>query len=458
MGSSSSGSANGNGKKPLKFLCISQVGCIGDLCIQLQKEGNSVKYYIDDKAEKEISDGFVEKVPAWEDWKDWADVIVFDDSNFGQAAAALRKQGKAVIGGTIYTDRLEMDREFGQEEMKAAGLFNMPSWNFKTFDEAIQFVKSNPDRYVVKPNGTAQNEKVLSFVGQEEDGLDILTMLEHYKKGWSNKIKSFQLQRFAPGVEVAIGAFFNGSDFVQPCCVNFEHKRLYNGEIGPTTGEMGTSMFWCEGGRLFEETLFKMKSRLAEAGYIGYFDINCIANGRGIYPLECTPRFGMPTLSIQMEAMLTPVGEFLHGLAARQNVPLKVKKGFQVGVVIAVPPFPFEDPKTFEKYCDDTIVIFKKPVKEGVWPADVKLCDGDWRLAGSSGYVMVVTGSGPTMEEARKEAYNRLKNIIIPNMFYRTDIGERWSRDGDLLRTWGYVTERSPKAGFRRGRRQRRRP
>jgi hypothetical protein len=24
-------------------------------------------------------------------------------------------------------------------------------------------------------------------------------------------------------------------------------------------------------------------------------------------------------------------------------------------------------------------------------------------------------------------------------MFYRTDIGERWYREGDLLQTWGYL-------------------
>lgn len=422
------------------FLCISRIGCIADFCWQLQKEGHKVKYYIDDKDERESAEGFVEKINKWEEWTNWADIVVFDDSDFGPIAENLRKQGKLVIGGTIYTDRLEMDREFGQEEMRAAGLHTLPSWTFKTFDEAIAFVQQNPERYVIKPDGDAQNEKVLSFVGQEEDGLDILTMLAHYKKGWGGKIKSFQLQKFVSGVEVAIGAFFNGKDFAQPCCINFEHKRLFNNEIGPTTGEMGTSMFWCEGSKLFEETLLKMKSRLAQAGYIGYFDINCMANGRGIYPLECTSRFGMPTLSIQMESMLAPVGDFFYALAKGEAPALKVKKGFQIGVVIAVPPFPFDDPKTFKKYCEDSVVIFKKPVKEGVWPADLKLVDGDWRLTGSCGYVMVVTGAGPTMEDARKETYNRIKNIIIPNMFYRTDIGERWNRDGDLLRTWGYVT------------------
>ena len=432
--------ANGNGKNALKFLCVSRVGCIGDLCIRLQEEGCKVKYYIDDKDEREVSDGFVDKVDSWEEWKSWADVIVFDDSDFGSIAENLRKEGKAVIGGTVYTDKLEMNREFGSSEMKAAGLSHLPSWHFDSFDSAAKFVKDNPERYVVKPNGSAQTEKVLSFIGQEDDGLDVLTILEHYKRGWASKIKSFQVQKFAQGVEVAVGAYFNGKDFVGPCCVNFEHKRLFNGDIGPTTGEMGTSMFWCDGGGLFQETLFKMKSRLAQAGYIGYFDVNCIANSRGIYPLECTSRFGMPTLSIQMEGILSPMGEFLHELAKGGTPALKVKKGFQVGVVVAVPPFPFEDPKTFKKYCEDSIVLFKKPMKEGLWPADVKLTDGQWRLSGHTGYVMVVTGSGQTMADARTEAYSRLKNIVIPNMFYRTDIGERWSRDGDLLRTWGYVT------------------
>lgn len=431
--------ANGDNKKHLKYLCVSRLGCVGDLCVRLQDEGHKVRYYIDDDDEREISDGFVEKVTKWEDSKDWADVIVFDDSDFGPIAESLRKEGKAVIGGSVYTDRLEMDREFGQQEMKAAGLLSLPSWNFDTFDDAIKFVKQNPDRYVVKPNGQASNEKVLSFIGMEEDGLDIQTILEHYKRGWSNKIKSFQLQKYAPGVEVAVGGYFNGTEFVSPCCVNFEHKRLFNNEIGPTTGEMGTSMFWNDGGKLYEETLLKMKERLAQAGYIGYFDINCIANGRGIYPLECTSRFGMPTLSIQMEGMTNSIGDFLHSLANREMPNLKVKKGFQIGVVIAVPPFPFEDLKTFRKYSEDTIVIFKKPMKEGFWPGDVKQVDGDWRLTGSSGYVMVVTGTGSTMEDARKEVYNRIKNIVVPNMFYRTDIGERWNRDGDLLRTWGYV-------------------
>ena len=85
------------------------------------------------------------------------------------------------------------------------------------------------------------------------------------------------------------------------------------------------------------------------------------------------------------------------------------------------------------------VVIFKKPVGSGIHHADIRLIEGDWRLAGTTGYALIVTGSGPTMNDASREAYARIKNIIIPNMFFRTDIGDRWHKDGDLLLTWGYL-------------------
>jgi phosphoribosylamine---glycine ligase len=425
---------------PLRLLFISKWGLIQDLAWDVRKEGCEVRYHIMSKADREVGDGFVEKVDRWEDHKDWADVIVFDDCEFGALSDRLRREGKAVIGGTPYTDRLEMDRDFGQEEMNAAGMTTLPRWEFDSFDGAIAFIKENPGRYVIKPSGRAQNEKVLSFVGQEDDGLDVLTMLEHYKKGWAAKIKSFQLQKYAAGVEIAVGAFFNGSDFITPVYINFEHKRMFNDEIGPQTGEMGTSGFWYGPSTLFQATLLKMKEKLAGCRYTGYIDINCIVNSRGIYPLEFTCRFGYPTINLQIEGVLSKWGELLAALARGESFNLRTKKGFQVCVVVAVPPFPFVDPDTFKKFSEDAAVIFKKPMAEGIHPCDIRLVEEDWRLAGNSGYALVVSGSGSTMDDARREAYNRVRNIIIPNMFYRTDIGERWYRDGDLLQTWGYLS------------------
>jgi phosphoribosylamine--glycine ligase len=424
--------------EPRKFLFVSHLGLIHDLAWEVLKEGHAVKYHIQSKADRDVADGLLDKVDDWEAHKGWADVIVFDDTGFGDTAEKLRKEGRLVVGGTRLSDRLEEDRDFGQSEMKAAGMAILPNWDFDSFDAAIEFIRKTPDRYVVKPNGKAQNDKVLSFVGQEEDGRDLVTMLEHYKKGWGSKIRSFQIQKFVSGVEVAVGAFFNGKDFILPALVNFEHKRMFNDEIGPSTGEMGTTCFWTGEIPLFRKTLARMRDRIQ--GYVGYIDINCIVNAHGIFPLEFTTRFGYPTINLQIEGVLSPWGGFLEGLAKGAAVDLRTKKGFQVAVVIGVPPFPFVDPDAFRKYSEDAIVMFRKEIREGLHPCDLKLVDGDWRLAGNSGYAAVVTGSGATMLDARRETYNRVKNLIIPNMFYRTDIGERWQRDGDLLQTWGYLS------------------
>ena len=60
-----------------------------------------------------------------------------------------------------------------------------------------------------------------------------------------------------------------------------------------------------------------MEPRLRDEHYVGYIDVNCIVNANGIYPLEFTARFGYPTISIQQEGLITPMGDLLHGLAER---------------------------------------------------------------------------------------------------------------------------------------------
>ncbi len=428
--------------EPKKFLFVSIDGLITDIVWQVLKEGHKVKYFIEDKDEKEVGDGFVSKVENWEEEVDWSDIIIFDDVlGQGKKAQKLRSEGKLVVGGTPYTDKLEDDRAFGQQELKNAGVSIIPQENFTSFDDAISYVQENPNRYVIKPSGEAQNLKQLLFVGEDEDGKDVIQVLEDYKVAWSKKIKEFQLQRRILGVEVATGAFFNGKEFVHPIHVNFEHKKLFPGDIGPSTGEMGTSAFFSEPNKIFNATLKKMEPKLAEEGYVGYIDINNIVNAYGIWPLEWCARFGYPTISIQQEGMITPVGEFLYGLAEGNLTKFKERSGFQVGVRIVVPPFPFKDKQTFESNSKDAVIIFKKPNRDGVHIEDVKNVDGEWLVTGTSGVVLIVVGMGPTMRAAQKQAYARIDNVMIPNMYYRKDIGDRWYEDSDRLHNWGYLRE-----------------
>jgi len=229
-----------------KFLFVSLSGLIGDIAWQIVKEGHEVRYYIDNEKERDIADGFVPKSTNWEKDVDWADVIVFDDTlGQGEKAVGLRARGKAVVGGTPYTDRLEDDRSFGQEELKKAGVTIIPYRDFDNFDEAIAYVQENPTRYVIKPSGAAGNVKRRLFVGDEEDGGDVVRMLEAYKKAFSDEIKVFQLQKRVTGVEVAVGGFFNGKEFATPINVNFDtldEVHLWSMQILTTAGPTKPTM------------------------------------------------------------------------------------------------------------------------------------------------------------------------------------------------------------------------
>lgn len=429
--------------KKTKFLFVSISGLIGDIAWHVKKEGNSVKYYIDEKSERQIGNGFVTKTNNWEAEVDWADVIVFDDVlGQGQKAKDLRARGKLVVGGTPYTDKLEDSRAFGQEQMKKHKISILPYKDFSYFDDGIEYIRNNPGKYVLKPSGEAQNIKRLLFVGQEDDGSDVIRILAAYRKTWSEEVKEYQLQKkVSSGVEVAVGAFFNGNEFIYPININFEHKKLFPGDLGVATGEMGTSMFWSGPNKLFNMTLKKLEPTLKEEGYVGYIDINCIVNGTGVYPLEFTSRFGYPTISIQQDSMITPIGEFLYKLAAGEKFEIKVKKGFHIGARVVTPPFPYKDKKTFDSFSKDAVIIFKKNNLEGIHIEDVKIDKGEWLLTGHSGIALIVAGTGMTMKQAQQQMYQRINNIIIPNMYYRKDIGDRWFEDSDKLHSWGYLRE-----------------
>jgi phosphoribosylamine--glycine ligase len=197
-------------------------------------------------------------------------------------------------------------------------------------------------------------------------------------------------------------------------------------------------MFWAGKNELFEETLGKLEEWLAAEGYVGSIDLNCIVNETGIYPLEFTPRFGYPTIALQEESLESGTGAFFAALARGENPSPEVHTGYQVGVRVVLPPFPFDDEETYDENSRNAAVVFQSESRAGIHLEDTKRVDGQWRAAGESGMPLVVTGKSETMQAAREQAYGRVEDVLIPNLYYRDDIGERWvDGDGDRLQAWG---------------------
>ena len=274
-------------------------------------------------------------------------------------------------------------------------------------------------------------------------------MLENYKNNFGASY-SISLQTKVHGIEIAIGRFFNGENWVGPSVINIEHKHLCNGDIGPVGGETGTLMWYekDENNKLFQKTLAKLKPVLQTSNYKGYIDINCIvANQDTVYPLEITSRFGSSTNQTQSEIQISLWRDLLTAIARGDDYHLKYKAEYGITVALTIPPFPY---RTSDKNLNQSGVniFFKENLTkeefshvyfEGVLSKRVKEKDV-YYTAGNLGYVLYITGSGNTLKEVRERVFNIINKIIIPKMFYRTDIGLRFiENDQKLLKEWGWI-------------------
>jgi phosphoribosylamine--glycine ligase len=212
-----------------------------------------------------------------------------------------------------------------------------------------------------------------------------------------------------------------------------------------------------EKNKIYRETLLRMEPYLKRIGFKGYFDINCIINKKGIFPLEATARLGHPTAQLQDTLHISKWGDLMKAIADGKNFNLQCKKGFGVIAFIGVPPYPYEGFPENLSPCGVEI-FFKEKLKDEeinrIYFEEVsflKNANGDFKfvIAGDCGYVAHVSGFGRTILKARKNAYDLIGKIVIPKMFYRTDIGEAfYYKNLKKLRKWGWLDSSWWKFGF----------
>ena len=423
------------------FLFVTKEGWLLDMAWKVKSEWNNVKMFIWKKSDKDTWRWFVRKSNDWEKDTDWADIIIFESIWYWEKIEELRSKWKLIIWWTRYTDDLENDRWFWQSELKRHNVKILWYKEFDNFDDAIIYVKENPGKYVIKPSGEIQDLKQLLFVWNEENGLDVIRILTAYKKTWWNEIKLFQIQKKVSWVEIAVWAFFNWTKFLKPININFEHKKLFPWELWVSTWEMWTTMFWADTNEIFDKTLWRFESKLAKEWYVWYIDLNCIVNWNGIFPLEFTCRFWYPTICIQQHSIVESTSDFLLKMAIWIDFKIKTRSWIHIWLMVVVPPFPFFDKKTFETFSKDSVVVFKDKPKKMDWYhlQELKLINKEWLICWPAWIALVVTWNWLTMKQAQKQAYSRVHNLLIANMYYRNDIWDRWYEDSDKLRWWGYL-------------------
>ncbi len=426
----------------MRILGVGKRVYLGDIYLSLRREGHEVRVAAQDPPHERAFGGLIEPVDDWRRELDWVGrdgIVMFEGVGQGAAQDALRAEGFRVVGGSAFGDRLEKDREFGQAIMREAGLPIADSVAFDGPAPALEWLAQHPGRTVLKWDDGA-NE---TFVGEHPAGADVTFQLRRAKTG-----RVLLMERLE-GVEVGVGAYFDGTAFLRPACLDFEHKRFFPGDMGEMTGEMGTLASYEGAERLFEATLGRIAPHLACAGHVGYLNMNLIVNERGAWPLEFTCRFGNPGFAVLAAMQRDGWGDLLAKMVPREESrgagQFATLPGFAVCIVLTVPPFPARRDDVAPE--DDPPVFFHR-TPEGEEAAHYRLVDarregGQLLVRRRSGHAMIVTGTGPSVETAQEAARARARNVIVPELRWRGDIGDRYlGGEAARLRTLGWLAGR----------------
>ncbi len=416
----------------MRFLGVTETCDLAALYLRLLAEGHEVRVAISEPLAQGTLAGLIDQVADWRAELDWVraagrdGVILFESvsEGFGALQDDLRRDGFQVIGGSAYGDRLENDRAFAQQLLAELGFPRGHVWEFSCAAEAGAFIAANPARYVLKFSG-ADHSADDTYVGELADGSDVRAMLVH-KVAHRGKVR-FILMEHLEGIEVGIGAYFDGEHFLTPACLDWEHKRFFAGDIGELTGEMGTVATYDRTDHFFESTLARLEPHLRGRGHVGYINLNTIVNARGIWPLEFTCRFGYPGF-----AVLEPLQALSWGLLFRQMLDgvggrFPHHPGFAVGVVMTTPPFPYSRhqvsaPVGLPILLDPSL---DEAERRHFHFGEIGSGPGGLVTSGVYGWTMVITAVAPTVAAAQALAYAHIGRITIPNARYRRDIGDR---------------------------------
>ena len=418
----------------MRVLGITETCDLGSMYLRLLDAGHEVRVSVSNPLASGTMAGMVPRTSDWRGELGWireagdAGLILFEAIGFGELQDELRSQGYHVIGGSVFGDRLENDRAAAQRLLADIGLRTAPTIEFTDVAAALADLAARPRRCVLKLNASAGS----TFVGALDDGRDIAALLRVQPPSGS-----FVLMDHLTGVETGVGAYFNGDVFLRPACLDWEHKHFFAGDLGELTGEMGTVATFRGSAALFDATLGRLEDQFRQAKHVGWVNLNMIVNENGVWPLEFTCRFGYPGFAVleplQEEGWGNLFSSMLHG-----DRQFATRDGFSVCVVLSTPPFPLA------RYDVDTPVGLPI-VTEGVEPehlhwGEVGLVDGQLVTAGLYGWTGVVTGTGPSVANAKAAAYARAARVKAPNLRYRFDIGDKLIGGAlQQLTDWGWM-------------------
>lgn len=350
-------------------------------------------------------------------------------------ADQLRLRGFTVFGPDAAGARLEGSKAFAKEVMDAAGVPTGDADTFTEHEEALAFLREHGVPVVVKADGLAAGKGVLIAKTMEEAEAALAECFVARRFGAA--ADTVLIEEFLEGEEVSLLSIVSGPEIL-PLAPAQDYKRIFDGDMGPNTGGMGSysPVPAVDDGlyeRLVDEVVRPTVAELARRGidYRGVLYAGLMLTPQGPKVLEFNCRFGDPETQALLPRLESDLLELLWAAANGETLPPAVqwRPGAAVGVVMASRGYPASSSKgdvitgLDAVRAMDGVEVFHAGT--GLGP--------DRRLITAGGRVLTVTGLGSTFAEARTRAYEGVAAIRFDGAQHRSDIGlraERWEGNG----------------------------
>lgn len=338
-------------------------------------------------------------------------------------ADAVRAAGIPCFGPNADAAQMEGSKRFAKEVMARAGAPTASYQSFTNESDAAAYVRELGGPCVVKADGLAAGKGVI-VANTTQEALDGLH--ECFSGAFGEAGNLVVVEEMLQGPECSLLALTDGTTLV-PLATSQDHKRAFDGDLGPNTGGMGvySPVPILLDGEL-DQMVSIMQRVVDQLRADGITYSGCLYGGfmltkDGPKVLEFNARFGDPETQVVLPRMQADLVEaFLacdNGTLA--DVPITWGDDWAVSVVLTSAGYPgsYEKGKVITGIEDAAAM-------EGVtvYHAGTALTEsGDIVTAG--GRVLDVTAVAPTFTAAREQAYAACEKINFEGKTFRTDIG-----------------------------------
>lgn len=341
-------------------------------------------------------------------------------------ADAIRAAGIAVFGPGAQGARLEGSKSFSKEFMLAHGL---PTARYKkctSQDEAMDYLHEVGAPIVVKADGLAAGKGVVVAEDMEEAEEAVR---DCFAGDFGEAGSVVVIEEMLEGPECSMLAFLSeGKALAMPCAQ--DHKRAFDGDLGPNTGGMGVySPVPCVTPEL-EAAMQEIMQNAAAAtakefddAYTGVLYGGFMLTAEGPKLLEFNARFGDPETQVIMPRLESDALEAFYMVATGKLDALDLRWTDQVAVcvVLASDGYP-------GSYGKGKVILGIEEAEEldgvTVFHAGTAFNQDD-ELVTNGGRVLNVVALADTFEDARELAYEACDKINFEGKQYRRDIALR---------------------------------